>query len=510
MTLTNRLTVTTLTGNLGGALLTYCYFRFLDPAGLAGSAPVGWSELVFFVAAFSLMFMLGRLVTTRWVRPLIEAAGALGDQPGAASVRRRALMVPAFLAMLSLSMWVAAAVVWSVLFPLLTGTFTPAGALRQSFGMVFVSGTIVAAFIFLSTEQIWRERLPQLFPRGDLAAAGAPRLRVRTRLVVLFLLLGILPMAVLSVATLVRANTLLGADPESFDAIIRNLIVVDAALATTGVLVALRLAGYAAGSVAKPLRQLQAAMAQVGEGTLDVVCPVVSNDELGAVAEGFNLMVAGLREREQLRETFGKYVSPQVRDEILAGRAALAGGQREVTILFADLRDFTPWVESSPATEVVASLNAYFSDMDAAIRANGGLVLQFIGDEIEAVFGAPVANARHADQAVNAALDMQARLLAGNAVRRATGKVELRHGIGIHSGTVVAGNIGSSSRMSYALVGDAVNLASRIQSLNKSFGTRILVSGATRALLSDQHAMRALPAVLVKGRAAEVEVYALD
>ncbi len=108
-------------------------------------------------------------------------------------------------------------------------------------------------------------------------------------------------------------------------------------------------------------------------------------------------------------------------------------------------------MESAPATEVVASLNAYFSEMDAAIRANGGLVLQFIGDEIEAVFGAPVANARHADQAVNAALDMQARLLAGNAVRRAAGKVELRHGIGIHSGTVVAGNIGSNRRMSYAL-----------------------------------------------------------
>ncbi len=86
-------------------------------------------------------------------------------------------------------------------------------------------------------------------------------------------------------------------------------------------------------------------------------------------------------------------------------------------------------MESAPATEVVASLNAYFSEMDAAIRANGGLVLQFIGDEIEAVFGAPVANARHADQAVNAALDMQARLLAGNAVRRAAGKVEVRHGI---------------------------------------------------------------------------------
>ena len=510
MSLANRFIFAMLAGNLGGALLTFFYFRFLDPLALAGVAPLGSSEVVFFVVAFSLLFGIGRAVTSRWMRPVLTASRALADHPEAAVLRWRALLVPAFFAMLSFSGWVVAAVLWGVVFPLMTGTFTPASAIRQSFGMIFVSGTMVAVFIFLSTEQIWRERLPQLFPHGDIAAAGAPRVRVRTRLLLLFLLTSVLPMAVLSVATLVRANTLLGADPESFDAIIRNLIVVDAALATTGVLVALRLAGYAAGSVSEPLRHLQEAMARVGQGTLDVACPVVSNDELGTVAEGFNHMVAGLREREQMRETFGKYVSPEVRDEILAGRAALAGGQREVTILFADLRDFTPWVESTPATEVVASLNAYFSDMDAAIRANGGLVLQFIGDEIEAVFGAPVANARHADQAVNAALDMQARLLAGNAARRAAGKVELRHGIGIHSGTVVAGNIGSSSRMSYALVGDAVNLASRIQSLNKSFGTRILVSGATRALLGDQRAMRALPAVLVKGRAAEVEVYALD
>ena len=227
------------------------------------------------------------------------------------------------------------------------------------------------------------------------------------------------------------------------------------------------------------------------------------------VAEGFNRMVAGLREREQIRETFGKYVSPEVRDEILAGRASLEGGTREVTILFADLRDFTPWVEATAPAQVVADLNSYFSEMDAAIRAQGGLVLQFIGDEIEAVFGAPVPDPGHPDGAVRAAIEMRSRLEAWNAARVAAGKTPLRHGIGIHTGTVIAGNIGSAERLSYALVGDAVNLTSRIQSLNKDFGTEILVSGVTKALLRSEYKLAVLPAVRVKGRTAEVEVFSL-
>ena len=303
---------------------------------------------------------------------------------------------------------------------------------------------------------------------------------------------------------------MLGADAQTAEAIIRNLILVVAVLALGGLVVSVRLAGFVAGSVAGPLRDVQAAMAQVGQGSLDTRCAVVSNDEIGEVAEGFNRMVAGLRERELIRETFGKYVSPEVRDEILAGRASLAGGAREVTILFADLRDFTPWVETSPPAEVVADLNAYFTEMDAAIRAHGGLVLQFIGDEIEAVFGAPVADPGHAESAVRAALEMRSRLDAWNAGRVAAGKTALRHGIGIHTGTVIAGNIGSSERLSYALVGDAVNLTSRIQALNKEFGTHTLVSGATKARLSSRFNLRPLPTVRVKGRTAEVEVYSLD
>lgn len=222
-----------------------------------------------------------------------------------------------------------------------------------------------------------------------------------------------------------------------------------------------------------------------------------------------NRMVQGLREREQIKETFGRYVSREIRDEILAGRVALGGQTLDVTILFSDLRDFTPWVEATPAADVVQALNSYFSEMEAAIRSHHGLVLQFIGDEIEAVFGAPVATSDHPTMAVHAALEMRRRLAAWNERRHAAGRPIFRHGIGIHSGIVLAGNIGSPERLSYSLVGDPVNLASRIQSLNKDFGSDILVSGTTRKRLAADGDLMALPAVHVKGKSTEVEVWRL-
>ena len=506
---TPRMILTMLIANLGGAVVTFVHFRFFDPTALEGAAPLGMAEVAYFLATFLALSLVARFVTRRWSRSVIRATDALPRGPQGARLRRRAVMIPAFFALLSLSGWVVAALIWGFIWPLLNGNFSLAGAMRQSFAMIFVAGPIVMTVVFLGIERIWRERLPVLFPTGDLATAGARRLSVRSRMRVVFLLMSIVPMLLLSVSTFVRIRSLHGADPQTAQAILDNLVLVQAVLLVTGVALAVLLATFLADSVASPLRQLQRAMQKVEGGQLDEICPVVSNDEIGAVTEGFNRMVAGLREREGIRETFGKYVSPQVRDEILAGRADLTGGLCEVTILFADLRGFSTWAESSPAVEVVQGLNAYFTEMDIAIRANGGLVLQFIGDEIEAVFGAPLADARHADHAVAAALAMQSRLDAWNLIRRANGERELQHGIGIHSGTVLAGNIGSTERMSYTLVGDAVNVASRIETLNKEFGSRILISSATRDQLADPSKLQALSSVLVKGRSAEVQVFRL-
>ena len=322
-------------------------------------------------------------------------------------------------------------------------------------------------------------------------------------------MLGTVPLSLLGVMAYRRALRLLESDPAAAARLVDNMLVTIVFIVAVGVVSAIGLAVFVAHSVAAPLRDLQTAMGRVERGDLQTRCPVVGNDELGTVAEGFNRMVVGLREREFLRETFGKYVSPEVRDEILSGRLSLEGQAREVTILFADLRDFTPWVEATDPRDVVRELNGYFTEMNEAIRRHRGLVLQFIGDEIEAVFGAPVADPTHAEMALRAALEMRERLSRLNAERQRAAKPPLRHGIGIHTGRVLAGNIGSAERLSYALVGDPVNLASRIQDLNKQFGSDILVSGTTRTLLDGRFVLSPLPAVRVKGSTVELEIYRL-
>jgi adenylate cyclase len=494
--------------NLAGALVTYAYFRFIDYEALRLERTPTAGEIVYFVAAFGGLIALGTGLSVLWNRPL---SAPTPPPPGPAGdlARRRALQLPYFVACVTLLGWVLAGGIWGIGWQMIAGTFTPAHSARMLLGITVISGTAATALAFLLVERWWRQVLPEFFPQGGLTAVpGAPRLPVRGRLMVVLLLVSVIPIAVLGMASLRGARAALAAGPDAAGVMTRMLVVVVFLVVAT-MLTSLGLALSVSRSVAEPLGRLRAAMSEVERGRLDTRCPVVSNDEIGALTEGFNGMVRGLQEREQLRETFGKYVSQEIRDEILAGRIALDGQLREATILFADLRDFTPWVEASDPREVVRDLNAYFTEMEAAIRAHGGLVVQYIGDEIEAVFGAPVARSGHAGQAVRAAVEMRARLADWNAARARAGRPALRNGIGIHTGTVLAGSIGSADRLSYALVGDPVNLASRLQSLTRELGADVLVSGVTRAQLDGEASLVPLPAVRVKGRTAEVEVYAL-
>jgi adenylate cyclase len=194
---------------------------------------------------------------------------------------------------------------------------------------------------------------------------------------------------------------------------------------------------------------------------------------------------------------------PNIPNELLGSRAGFEGQQLEVTIVFADLRDFTGWVESTPVREVVRDMGTYFTEMEEAIRGEGGLVIQFIGDEIEAAFDAQAGRPDHAQRAVRAALEMRRRLAAWNVGRAKP----LLHGVGVHTGLVLGGNIGSARRASYALVGDAVNLASRIQELTKEMGADILISGSTRVRLGAEVRVDPVSLVRVRGRSREVDVY---
>jgi len=497
-----------LAGNFAGFVVAFLYFRVIDSAATT-LPPLTPIHVVHAVLIFAALIALGVVLSRPWTRPLDRVVDLPTLAPAdAALVRRRALLLPYFLAGLNFSGWVLAGLVWGVLLPLMAGTFSLDVSLRQIFGTTVIAGGVTVALIFFASEHQWRRQLPRFFPAGDLSAVGGvPRLAVRVRLLAIFLLVGVVPLAVLGMLAYTRALSMLGADPTAAAEIVGGMRTTIVFILAVGVAAAIGLSLFAANSVAAPLKDVEAAMARVARGHLDDHAPVVSTDEIGAVAEGFNRMLNGLREREMVKETFGKYVTPEIRDEILAGRIRGEGELTEATILFADLRDFTPWVEATAPRQVVRDLNEYFTEMDQAIRAHGGLVLQFIGDEIEAVFGAPLAAPDHAARAVRAAIEMRRRLLTWNAARATAGKPPLRHGIGIHTGTVLAGNIGGAERLSYALVGDPVNLASRIQGLTKDFKVDILISEATRDRLDGSLAVAELPTVRVKGRAEDVNVY---
>jgi adenylate cyclase len=489
---------------LAGALASFAYYAFIDPRGRAETAGMLPASSLYFIAGMTLLGIVGSVLAIRWTGPLSSPSPDVDDP----IVRHRALALPAALAIISMIGWILASVIWGIVLPALIGTLSWQRFFRTLLGTTLIGGSITVSFIFFAVERTWRRELPTFFPRGDLSAVrGVPRLTVRVRLLAIFLLVGLVPLSLMAILTWSRASLMVEADRAVAAGLLDNMSAMILFLLGMGIVAAVGLALFVSRSVSAPLRDVEAAMERVGRGDLETRAPVVSNDEIGAVAEGFNRMVTGLRERERIRETFGKYVSPEVRDEILAGRVSLGGQVREVTILFSDLRDFTPWVESHPPDEVVRDINAYFTLMEGAIRAHGGLVVQFIGDEIEAVFGAPVPEPRHADHALAAALDMCRRLEEWNETRRAAGQIMLRHGIGIHTGDVIAASIGSPERLSYALVGDPVNLASRIQGLTKEVGGVVLVSGDTVRRLKDPMGLEALPAVRVKGRLAEVEVY---
>ncbi len=495
-------------GNLLGAIVAFLYFRVVDPS-TTGGARAGLPEIVYSIVIFAALVVIGQRFGSRWLAPLARAG--LGEPLSpreAAMIRRRALLFPYFLAGLTFTGWVLAGLIYGVGIPFLKGYLTFSQAARQVFGLTVIAGSVTTAFIFFASEHAWRRRLPFFFPEGDLRAVPrVPHLTVRTRLLAIFLLIGVMPPAILGILSYTRALGLQDADAATAGEIVATLRVTILFLVGVGIAAAIGLSIFAANSVAAPLRDVEAAMAEVERGRLDGRAPVVSTDEIGAVAEGFNRMLHGLREREMVKETFGKYVTPEIRDAILAGRVRGEGELIEATLLFADLRDFTPWVEATEPRQVVRDLNEYFTEMDQAIRAHGGLVLQFIGDEIEAVFGAPIAARDHAGRAVHAAIEMRERLQAWNARREAAGRPALRNGIGIHTGTVLAGNIGGHERLSYALVGDPVNLASRIQGLTKDFKVDILISDATHSRLDGAVPVEELPAVRVKGRVEEVTVY---
>lgn len=215
------------------------------------------------------------------------------------------------------------------------------------------------------------------------------------------------------------------------------------------------------------------------------------------------------RAKRHVRALFGRYVSNDVIEQLMDDPAlvSLGGQRREMTVLFSDIRGFTAASERATPEDVVAQLNEYFGAMVEVLFRHQGTLDKFVGDMVMGLFGAPLPDARHADHAVETAVEMIEVLERMNVGWKAQGKPVLNIGIGINSGEMIAGNIGSEAIMSYTVIGDAVNLGSRLESLNKDYGTRILISEETRSRLTIDVRTRPIGAVTVKGRAEAVSVF---
>ncbi|MDC4224129.1 MAG: adenylate/guanylate cyclase domain-containing protein [Candidatus Manganitrophus sp.] len=261
-----------------------------------------------------------------------------------------------------------------------------------------------------------------------------------------------------------------------------------------------------AASITQPIQVLVRGMEEVRKGNLAAEVEILNKDEIGALANSFNFMIAGLRERDRIKGTFQRFVSSQVAEKVLGAKdVVLTGERRRASILFADIRGFTSMSERLAPEQIVSMLNEYFTVMVDIIIAHEGNLDKFIGDAMMAIFGAPM---RHSDdplRAVRTAIDMQRALVELNEERDRRGAEAIYIGIGIATGDVVAGNIGSEKRMEYSVIGDEVNLAARIQS--KSGKQKILICPETFKAVQGEIKTIPLEPVMLKGKSHPVQIY---
>lgn len=457
---------------------------------LTGLAMRGTSRLATQAAAANDPFdgpyrVLAFVVTTgfalAYLAPVARFFAAGGSEPAPARVRRRVLGAPLFLSVMALVPWVGG-IVWFVGLTLAhfgrwTGDLTAEQILAPT-----ISGFLAATGQYLFLEWIMRERVvPLVFPEGRLSSEeSAWTLSVGARFFVLAVAIGFTPAFTLLGLVMAAADRI--AAGHAAAPIVKDLVVsaqqVFAFFFVMG-------AGYAvvfARSLTRPLRLMAAAVGDVQRGRLDVRVPVRSKDEVGAVSEAVNELAATLKDRDHILRTFGRVVDPHVRDRLLSGDLAAAGEARNVALLFADVRAFTDFASRNDAAGVVVTLNALFSVMTYEVRTAGGYVDKFVGDAMLAVFGLFDDDTDHATAAaLQCALALRRRIAAFAQQRADNSETPLRVAVAVHAGDVLAGNLGAEDRFDYTVVGDAVNVTSRLLEICKEKDHDLMVSAEALA-----------------------------
>ena len=474
--------------NAVGAAVAFVYLAFLSPPQ---PAPPGGEALLFLGVApgyFLAAMVIGRLVGKRRFRRI---GWWLGEKrPPTDDERRLVLGLPSHAAAGAAVGWGGAA----LLFGVVTATHHPAVYVAGVVVGILLAGVITTAATFLLVERALRPVFAGALagePRQERQTLSARVLRTRPRLLVCWAVGSGVALASVPLAFLGRGD-------ETGDELIGPVLF----LVTAGLFAGAVLTSAAARSVSEPVERLRTAQRRVEEGSFDEEVTVDDGGEIGHLQAGFNRMVAGLRERERIRDAFGTYVDRDVAEHILREGTNLAGEEVEVTLMFIDVRDFTGFAERAAARDVVTTINRLFERVVPIVHEHKGHVDKFVGDGLLAVFGAPRRCDDHADQALAAALAIE------HAVREEFDR-ELEVGVGLNSGTVVAGNVGGAGRLEFSVIGDAVNVAARVEAATRETGDTILLAERTRELL--QHTTIELSArrdVALKGKREPVALYA--
>jgi|GEM_PF-759483 len=264
---------------------------------------------------------------------------------------------------------------------------------------------------------------------------------------------------------------------------------------------------FFARSLTRPIINLARATEQIKKGDYHIDLKPAAMDEIGLLTESFVAMGQGLEEREKIKDAFGKFVNREIAEEVLKGDLSLGGKRVRAVIMFCDIRSFTSMSERLEPELVVDILNTYLTEMVRCINDGNGIVDKFIGDALMALWGVPVSQDNDAQKAVETALHMREALRKMNAAVKEEGHPVLHNGCGISAGDVVAGKIGSADRMEYTVIGKSVNIASRIEALNKPFGTDILITADVYEQLRDDFIMEKMQQVKVKGKEETLDVY---
>jgi adenylate cyclase len=469
-------------GGIVGAFLAFAAPIVLTPADTHRLLIRGGTVLIVFLAvAVPVMLQVRRhrfAASTAWLTE---------GRPPTAEEQRMTLGAPGEAVRLSAAVWGVGAVIFGSL------------ALSQQvstavyiFSVVALGGISTSAVWYLIVERVMR-------PVAARALGGAtPDRRFRPtigrRLVTAWLLATGVPLfgiAVLAVGYLADV----GFRAQRTFAAILILVTVAIVVGLFAILIAIR-------SVTERVTALRRALAQVQAGDFSARVEVDDASEIGLLQAGFNTMTAGLAERERIRDTFGTYVDRDVAEHILCAAGSLEAQELEVTLMFVDVRGFTTLAERLRPTEVVTTLNRLFERIVPIVHDHGGHVDKYAGDGLMAVFGAPRRKDGHADDALGAALQI------ADAVHDEFSGA-LTVGVGLNSGPVVAGNVGGAGRLEFSVIGDAVNVAARVETATRQTGDTVLLTGATLSQLTgDRSDFEPRPGLALKGKTNPVAVYA--